>query len=392
MPGKLLYIASTVGHLNSFHRPYVERLAQEGWEIHTGGRGGELPLPGGSRGVDIPFEKSMVSLRNWHLVWKLRRLLLEERYDVISVHTTLAAFFTRLAVLLIGHRNRPLVINTVHGFLFDHTTPPLKKGILLAAEKITAPATHLLWTMNREDTQIALSHKLCRGPVEKIPGMGVDMTRFSPATVPQRQAARDRYGLCDRDFVLVYAAEFSKRKNQKWLIESMAGLPKNVKLLLAGQGTELESCKKRVQELNLEGQVQFCGFVSDIAVCYHAADVCVSASRSEGLPFNLMEAMHCALPVLATRVKGHEDLVTQGVTGYLFPHQNRAVFHQYLLSLLHSPAHTLELGQHGRDQAEQYRLDRVLEENMQRFHRWLERYAPHLSSVPSASVHSVDII
>ena len=379
MPGKMLYIASTAGHLNSFHRPYIERLAQEGWEIHTGGRGGASPLPGGSRGLEIPFEKSMVSLRNWQLVWKLCRLLRQERYDVISVHTTLAAFFTRLAVLLSGQRKRLLVINTVHGYLFDHATPWWKKSILLMAEKMTAPATQLLWTMNREDTQIAQSHRLCRGPVEQIPGMGVDMTRFSPATALQRKGARERFGLQDEDFVLVYAAEFSPRKNQKWLIESMAGLPQNVKLLLAGRGGELEGCRAQIRQLGLERQVTLCGFVPDIEVCYHAADVCVSASRSEGLPFNLMEAMHCALPVLATQVKGHEDLVIQGVTGYLFPYQNRKAFQQALMTLFRSPAQVLELGQRGAEQVEQYALERVLEDNMERFHLWLKQYAPRLS-------------
>ena len=62
----------------------------------------------------------MFSPKNLQAVQQLRELLERERYDVISVHTSLAAFFTRLAVLLSLHR--PLVVNTVHGYLFDDDT------------------------------------------------------------------------------------------------------------------------------------------------------------------------------------------------------------------------------------------------------------------------------
>ena len=72
--------------------------------------------------------------------------------------------------------------------------------------------------------------------------------------------------------------------------------------------------------------MRFPGFVSDMENYYRAADVCVSSSRSEGLPFNVMEAMACGLPAILTNVKGHEDLVQQGVTGELYPYDDRQAF------------------------------------------------------------------
>lgn len=60
----------------------------------------------------------MFSPRNFAAVIQLRRVLREEKYDMISVHTSLAAFFTRLAVMTCG-KQRPIVMNTAHGYLFD---------------------------------------------------------------------------------------------------------------------------------------------------------------------------------------------------------------------------------------------------------------------------------
>lgn len=364
MPNKILYVASTVGHLKSFHLPYLERLSRDGWTVHTAGRGGDEPLPGAERGFDISFEKSMFSPKNLGAVRQLRKVLREENYDVISVHTSLAAFFTRLAVMLSGRRGHTVVINTAHGYLFDDDTPQPKRSILLWAEKLTAPATDLLLTMNRQDTEIARKHRLCRGQVIQIDGMGVEFDRFVPADAGQRLAARESFGIPREAFVLVYAAEFSKRKNQQSLIRAFAKLPQEAWLLLAGRGSEQEACKALAQELGVADRMVFAGFVGDVERCYHAADVCLSTSRSEGLPFNLMEAMHCALPVVATDVKGHQDLVEQGKTGFLVPYGDEDGLCACLTQLMEDRAKCLELGYHGKQAVERYGLAVVLEKNV----------------------------
>ena len=73
----------------------------------------------------------------------------EEQYNLISTHTSLAAFFTRVAVK--GMKKRPPVACMVHGYLFDEETPWLKQAVLLTAEKWMASVTDLLLTMNEWD-------------------------------------------------------------------------------------------------------------------------------------------------------------------------------------------------------------------------------------------------
>lgn len=321
---KLLYIASSFGHLASFHQPYTEWLTQQGYEVHAAAGGEQRALRGVSRYIPVPFEKSMFSPHNFAAVLQLHSLLQRENYAMISLHTSLAAFFARLAVQLLPKRQRPVVMNTAHGYLFDDSTPLLKRTLLLGAERMTAPVTDWLLTMNRQDEQIARRYRLGRHIVP-TPGMGIALTRFSPPSQEEKRALRRAMELPENALVLIYAAEFSSRKNQKMLISAMPELP-NAVLLLPGRGALLEDCRTLAQQKGVADRVRFPGFTSNIEQYYRAADLCVSSSRSEGLPFNVMEAMACGLPAVLSDVNGHEDLVRSGENGLLFPYDDQNAF------------------------------------------------------------------
>jgi glycosyltransferase EpsD len=97
--------------------------------------------------------------------------------------------------------------------------------------------------MNHEDT--AAARKLVRpgGSVVRVPGMGVDESRFHPASEEEKRHARLELSLPDNAFVLVYAAEFSRRKNHIELIHTMPEILKAVPeavLLLCGTGVTRE--------------------------------------------------------------------------------------------------------------------------------------------------------
>lgn len=356
---KILYIASTFGHLSSFHRPYLQWFARQGCEVHAAAGGETCQLEGVSRLIQLPLEKSMFSPRNLAATRMLRRLIRQEQYDFVSLHTSLAAFFARLAVVP-PMAHRPVVMNTVHGYLFDNDTPSAKRQLLLSAERLTAPVTDWLLTMNRQDEDIAQRYHLGR-QCRATHGMGVDMARFVPPDEGQRAQARAQLGLDTDALVLVYAAEFSARKSQKTLIEAVPHLPENTMLLLPGRGALLEDCKALAERLGVQGRVRFPGFIRDMLPYYQAADLCVSASRIEGLPFNVMEAMACGLPVVATRVKGHEDLVEPDKTGLLFPYGDASAFAD-AVQRLSDPSRRLAMGQAAHQAVQTYDIRPVFEE------------------------------
>ena len=90
----------------------------------------------------------------------------------------------------------------------------------------------------------------------------------------------------------------------------------------------------------------------------------MSTSRSEGLPFNIMEAMHYGLPIIATQVKGHTDLLEDGVSGLLFPFGDSEVLAQQANKLVSQPEFAGALGQTAAGEVALRYLENVLPEVM----------------------------
>lgn len=318
-----------------------------------------MDIPYADEVIHFPLEKSMWSPGNFKAAAALCKKVKKERYSLISTHTSLAAFFTRLA--LGGLRERPLVANMVHGYLFDDGTSWLKRTVLLAAELWMAPVTDLVLTMNRWDYEAAVQYRLGRKVVH-IPGVGVDFSRLHTAGADMRRQLRTELNISDSAFVLFNAAEFSARKSQTVLIQAMAHLPEQVVLVLAGDGALQGECRAQVQRLGVADRVRFLGHVKDMGPWYDMADAAASASRIEGLPFNIMEAMYAGLPVVASDVKGHSDLIADGETGLLYPYGDEQAYAKQISRLLASEKLRRHLGANGRENAQQYALENVFSE------------------------------
>ncbi|WP_306568825.1 glycosyltransferase [Faecalispora jeddahensis] len=307
---KILFCASTASHIRNFHLPYIKALNEEGYDVWVATNSDE-PIPYTKGVVALPFTKSFLSSRNIAAVFKLRNFLKRERFDKISTHTALASTIIRLAVLLLPQKQRPRVYYIAHGFLFCETDG-WKKWIYLLPEKICAPVTNVLMIMNQEDLRLAEKHHLYKEKLCFIHGIGFDSSRFKPLPPEERVKGRQLLGFSQADFLFIYAAEFSKRKNQQFLIKAFAKVADQIPqahLLLAGSGVLLEQCKVLVNTLQMEKRIHFLGYVQQMQELYPLCDAAVSTSKVEGIPFNVLEAMSCDLPVLLSNIKGHRDLM-----------------------------------------------------------------------------------
>ena len=357
MPQKVLITASTFAHIRSFHLPYIARFHEAGLEVHVACGGTPVEIPEADRLLALPLQKKMQSPDNLNAAAILRRAMEQERYALICTHTSLAAFFTRVAAA--GCHPRPPLVYMCHGYLFDDDSSALRRSVLLAAERMTARQTDLLLTMNAYDDRLARQYRL-GGRIRKVPGVGVDFDRLAPERPDAAPSLRAKLGIPEDAFVLFYAAEFSPRKSQAFLIQAMRELPEQVVLVLAGTGALLDDCKAQTAQLDLGRRVYFPGHVSPVGDWYAMADAAVSSSRSEGLPFNIMEAMHAGLPVVASDVKGNADLIIHGRSGLLYPYVNTAAYAAQIRTLLASDTLRQQLGNQARVDVAPYGLEAVL--------------------------------
>ena len=166
---------------------------------------------------------------------------------------------------------------------------------------------------------------------------GIDVERFDPERFEGTEI-RARCGIPETALVVGTVAVFRTQKALgDWLEAARrihAQMPDS-RFLLVGDGPERERLEQRAAELGLAEAVHFPGLQDDVRPWLAAMDLFVSASVFEGLPLALLEAMAMARPVVATRVGGVPEAVTDGSDGLLVEPRDPELLAERCLALLH---------------------------------------------------------
>lgn len=308
---KVLMIASEASHFGNFHIPYIKRLLEGGAEVFTASNG-EFSYDG-VRHIELGFRKSITSPANIKVILKLSRLIKKERFDAVYTNSTLAGIAGRTALKLSGV-NTAFCCHICHGYLFNDDGSR-RSRVYLACEKSVRKRTDLLAVMNADDLEIAKKYSLGR-EIVFLNGMGLDAEKFPPLAENEIAAEREKLGN-KGEALFLCVGEFSKRKNQAAILEACARLHRNdYRMVFAGKGALLEECKEKALALGIAEHTVFLGHCDNVNLLYRACDCLISASRFEGLPFNVMEALYCGEDVILSDVKGNRDLSENGLYEY----------------------------------------------------------------------------
>lgn len=322
---KRCLIVSTVSRqFTLFERGNIEVLKELGYEVHCVANYSDATEDLKELGIiehNIDIQRSPFSLKNIKAYKQLRNIINSDKYDLIHCHSPMGGVLARLAAKKTRKINHTRVIYTAHGFHFFKGAPLINWMLYYPVEKCLSKYTDCLITINQEDYNIARKKFKAR-KVELVNGIGVDENKFNfEMSDEEKHTLRESLGLKDDDYVIIYVAELSKRKNQKMLIDAVKNIidegNNNVKLLLPGKDSLNGEYQKLVEKYNLQEHIKFLGFRKDIPQLMKISNLCVSTSKQEGLPVNLMEAMFCHLPIIATDCRGNRDLIQNGVNGYI---------------------------------------------------------------------------
>lgn len=337
---KVLLVATVVKiHVNVFHIPCLKMFQEQGWETWVCSRNDfdnpkDCVIPHCDHYIDIPFERNPLKPGNVKAYRMLRKIVEKEQFDLIYCHTPVGAMLARLAGIS-ARKKGTKVIYMAHGFHFYNGAPLLNWMIYYPAEKFLSRFTDGLITINQEDYRRA--QKFHAGKTILIPGVGIDLDKFQKKE-PTRQEIRNKLGIPEIKIILMSVGELTKRKNHMAVIEALACLKEyDILYVVCGDGPMKARLRARAEELGVRERVKLLGFRKDIAELHKMADIFVFPSLQEGLPVALMEAMASGLPIVASRIRGNEDLIQNNRGGYLVKAQDSKQLAEAISKMIKNP-------------------------------------------------------
>lgn len=325
---KMLYILNTTSRVGSFSESSQMAALNLGIEFHIAGNWtgyknkAEVKQDEKKYGIKIhqvDFIRSPYDLRNVKAYKQICEIIKKEKIDVIHCNTPIGGVIGRLAGNKCGVKE---IIYEAHGFHFYQGASLLNWLIYYPVEKGLAHLTDALITINSEDYKLAQSrfHLRKHGKVYYVPGVGIDTKDYKNDESYNRKLIRDSLGFKETDIVCISAGDLIPRKNYETAIKSISRCnDSRIHYIICGQGPELEKLKKITSSLNLEKQVHFWGYRTDLKKLYHASDIFLITTLQEGIPRSMMEAMASGLPCIASEIRGNIDLLENERGGYLVP-------------------------------------------------------------------------
>lgn len=363
---KVLFVATVDSHIRHFHIPYLKYFKEKGYEVHVATADDEKEsFKYCDKKHAITFERSPLKINNLKAIKQMKELFENEKFDVVHCHTPMGGVITRIAAKK-ARKSGMKVLYTAHGFHFYKGAPLLNWLIYYPVEKWLSEYTDVLITINKEDYEYAKKMKAKR--VERIDGIGVDDKKFNiTVSDEEKQKLRKEFGITKHDIVMTYVAELITRKNQALMIAAMKDIVcknANVKLLLVGTGILKDEYAKQIKELGLENNVILTGYRKDVPKIFRITDIGVSTSKQEGLGLNLIESLLSEVPVVASRVRGHNEIVVDGENGFLFESGNMVELKEKILKLVENAELRNKMKLHAVTSVQRFILENSLKEGI----------------------------
>lgn len=176
-----------------------------------------------------------------------------------------------------------------------------------------------------------------------------------------------KYEICasitSDDFLVAQVSAFRPQKDHKTLIDAVMLLPRNVKLLLIGNGVEKEKVQQYVIDNEVEHRVIFLGQRMDIPNILKSVDVNVLSSKYEGLSLSSIEGLASGKPFVASDVPGLHDIVDGA--GILFEQGNARQLATVIERLMSEPDYALAIGQQGIARAKQFDIKTMVQKHIE---------------------------
>ncbi|MEO0096942.1 MAG: sugar transferase [candidate division WOR-3 bacterium] len=253
----------------------------------------------------------------------IRTVKILKNYDVVHTHTSKGGFIGRLAAKI---KRIKLIIHTAHGFAFHEYSSRITTLFYSLLERFASYFCDKIILLNKKDWDLAKEYKIGNEKKLVLIYNGIDYERIR--NIKPDFSIRKKFNLNKEDFLITFVGRLSKQKNPEILIWAIKELlkekiDKKIFLLLIGEDMGMkERLIKLINDFKINSYIGFLDFIPNPISIIKASDCFVLPSLWEGMPIALLEAMASNVPVIVSNIKGNNEIIVDGVNGFLFSPNN----------------------------------------------------------------------
>lgn len=233
-----------------------------------------------------------------------------KKYDLVHVHLFPSSYWVALARLFSFSKTKMIFT--------EHSTSNQRRNSVFYGliDRFIYKYYVQVVTISTEVKMLLKKHLRAKNTKFRTIHNGVDFQKFYGA----KPANRDQFVAKPEEKIVIQVARFTREKDPETLIKSIPYIDTCVKLLLVGEGPEMERMKELANTLEIEDKVLFLGIRTDVPSLLKMADIAVLSSNHEGQSLYGIEAMASGTPLVASNVSGLKTLVYGA--GVLFKHKD----------------------------------------------------------------------
>ena len=295
------------------------------------------------------------------LVHEIRRV----RPHILHTHTAKAGAVGRAAAMLAGDARPPVVVHTFHGHVLRGYFDPVRTQLFRETERALARHSTRLIAVGPQVRDDLVELGVAPAEQFSVIRLGIDL-ESRVLTQDRRAEYRRLFGIPDDRFVVGWIGRMTAIKRVPDILTSFKLLRDrgiDATLCLVGDGPDREPAERQAKELGIARHVISLGYQRDVSPYYALFDAFVLPSANEGTPVVAIEALAAGRPVVATRVGGVPDVVTEGEDGYLVDVGDVEAIADALERLARDPELRRALGERGRELVvPRYRVERLVDD------------------------------
>jgi len=284
--------------------------------------------------INLPTMGRSINLfQDLLLIPRLRKIIKRLKPDIVHTHTAKAGLVGRVAARLAGV---PVILHTFHGNNFRGYFGKVMSWISVHLEKALARISTRIIAISDQQRDELLRYKICRAEKLRVIHLGFEFGKICHDETHEGMF-KAAYGLAPDVKLVGFVGRLTAIKNPFTFIDiARRVLPGRDDLVFAfvGDGELAEPLKAEVRSLGLQDRILFTGFIKDLRPLYADMDALLLTSLNEGTPVAIIEAVANRVPVLASRVGGVPNLISDGESGWLFAPQDKDAFADTLLKVL----------------------------------------------------------